>query len=72
MRSVAFQLQIESRFNMADIGVLPPAELAKIAKEELDEVPERQEADIKAIKDWMAKQPHLNGHARNGECALLR
>lgn len=35
-------------------------ELQKIAKEELNEVPERIEEDIKHIKDWLSKQPHLN------------
>lgn len=34
-------------------------ELAKKAKEELNEVPERMADDVKTIKEWIAKQPHL-------------
>lgn len=35
-------------------------ELAKKAKDELFEDPKRTSQDIQAIKDWIAKQPHLN------------
>ncbi|XP_077291627.1 retinol-binding protein pinta-like [Arctopsyche grandis] len=35
-------------------------ELAKIAREELNEDPNRIEQDLQALKDWLAKQPHLN------------
>ncbi|XP_059608767.1 alpha-tocopherol transfer protein-like [Phlebotomus argentipes] len=34
-------------------------ELAKLAKEELNEVPERISEDLEALKEWIRKQPHL-------------
>ncbi|KAK7861949.1 hypothetical protein R5R35_006319 [Gryllus longicercus] len=43
---------------MAKVRPLPPA-LAEAAKRELFEVPERLEADLQHLKDWLAKQPHL-------------
>ena len=42
----------------------PIAELCLI--ENLNEDPDRRDADIKAIKDWMKKQPHLKD-GRNGK-----
>lgn len=38
---------------------LPP-ELAEKAKNELFEDPIRVPQDLKAIKEWIVKQPHLN------------
>lgn len=35
-------------------------ELIKIAKNELNEVPERIPEDIKALRAWIDTQPHLN------------
>ena len=34
-------------------------ELAQKAKEELNEVPERLAEDVKVLREWVAKQPHL-------------
>lgn len=34
-------------------------ELAKKAQEELNEVPERLAEDVKVLREWVAKQPHL-------------
>ena len=34
-------------------------ELEKLAKEKINEDIGRQKDDIRAIKDWMKKQPHL-------------
>uniref|UniRef100_A0A1B0DFH3 CRAL-TRIO domain-containing protein n=1 Tax=Phlebotomus papatasi TaxID=29031 RepID=A0A1B0DFH3_PHLPP len=34
-------------------------ELAKVAREELNEVPERISDDLEALKEWIRKQPHL-------------
>lgn len=36
------------------------ADLAKIAKKEINEVPERIPADIKSLRAWLDTQPHLN------------
>lgn len=35
-------------------------ELAKIAKDELNEIPDRISNDIEAIREWLTMQPHLN------------
>ena len=43
------------------------AELDTFAKEKLNEDPARRKNDIKAIKDWMSKQPHLKENCRNGK-----
>lgn len=40
-------------------------ELAKIAREELNEDPKRIEQDLQALKDWLAKQRHLNARTGN-------
>lgn len=45
------------------IRELPPA-LAEKARVELNEDPSRLQNDLQAIKDWLAKQPHIN--ARTG------
>ena len=42
-------------------------DLEKYARENLNEDPKRTEKDIKAIKDWVKKQPHLNKNIRTGE-----
>lgn len=36
------------------------AELSRIAKTELNELPERISEDIKALRTWINTQPHLN------------
>ena len=46
-------------------------ELEKIAKETLNEDPNRREADIRSIKDWMSKQPHLKDHGRKGNISYF-
>ena len=46
-------------------------ELEKIAKEKLNEDPNRREADIRSIKDWMSKQPHLKDHGRKGNTSYF-
>lgn len=42
---------------------LPP-DLAKIAKEELNEKPAQTINDVQHLKEWISKQPHLK--ARTG------
>lgn len=37
-------------------------ELAKIAKNELNEVPERIPEDVKALRIWLETQPHLTSN----------
>jgi len=48
------------------LNVIPEAELAKIAKEQLNEDPKRVKADLKALRDWIAKQPHLAKTTKTG------
>ena len=49
-----------------EVGVLSNAELAKIAKDEVNEEPERLAEDLQAVKDWLEKQPHLQ-NVRKGK-----
>lgn len=42
-----------------------PSELAKQAEAELNEVPSRVAEDLKTLREWIVKQPHLT--ARTGE-----
>lgn len=47
-----------------------PEELAKIAKDELNENPERVSEDLMYVKDWIEQQPHLR--ARKGKFCFKR
>nr|ATY51906.1 CTD8 [Heliconius melpomene] len=50
-----------------------PKELAKIAKNELNENPKQTEADLKNLKEWILKQPHLKARTEDQWLvALLR
>ncbi len=51
---------------MNKIGKLSDESLEKIARDELNEDPVRRDADLKAIKEWIKKQPHLNGSVCTG------
>jgi len=46
------------------IRALSP-DLEAVTRQELNEDPERLEQDLKHIRDWLAKQPHLT--ARKGK-----
>ena len=50
----------------SNVGVISDEELKKIAKDELGEDPKRVKNDIKAIQEWIKKQPHLNKNIRTG------
>ena len=42
-----------------EVGVLSEAELAALAKTEINEEADRVASDVQAVKDWLDKQPHL-------------
>lgn len=46
---------------------LPP-DLAKIAKDELNEKPNLTNNDVQHLKEWISKQPHLR--ARTGKLGI--
>ncbi|KAL5289176.1 hypothetical protein ACFFRR_009390 [Megaselia abdita] len=45
------------------------SKLQKIAEQELNEVPSRVESDVKVLREWIEKQPHLN--ARTSDQFLI-
>jgi hypothetical protein len=50
--------------NAAMVNIRPlNAALAKVAKDELNETPERIEQDLAAIRDWLVHTPHLNSRS---------
>ena len=51
-------------------GVLPPDQVAKLAKKDLNEDPSRRDRDVKAIQEWLKKQPHLDGNVRSGRQSI--
>ena len=51
---------------LGDFGAWSKEDLEAYAKEHLNEDPKRTPNDIKAIKDWIKKQPHLNKNVRTG------
>ena len=53
-----------------EVGVLSNAELAKIAKDEVNEEPDRLAEDLQAVKDWLEKQPHLQ-NVRKGKSTVF-
>ncbi len=50
-----------------NIGKISDDELDKRAKENLNEDPRNVKNDVKAIKEWMSKQPHLKDNGRNDD-----
>lgn len=49
---------------MSDIRSLP-IELAKVAQDESNEVPERVQSDIEMIKNWINQTPHLKSRTND-------
>ena len=47
--------------------VFSPSELADLARTELNEDPSMVKKDLKAIKEWIKKQPHLAKTAQQGK-----
>ncbi len=47
-------------------------ELTRMAKEELNEDPKRVDKDIKAIREWIKKQPHLAKSAKQGATSTTK
>ncbi len=47
--------------------VFSEAELVELARKELNEDPARTPKDIKALKEWIKKQPHLAKTAKQGK-----
>lgn len=47
---------------MLNIRPLPSA-LAEIAKNELNEDPDRIEGDLKSLRDWLQKSPHIKARS---------
>ena len=41
-------------------------DLEKYAREHINEDPARLKKDVKAIQEWIKKQPHLNKNVRSG------
>ena len=51
--------------------VLEKEEIRRLAKEKLNEIPERREQDIHAIRKWIKQQPHLKKHGKTGKQYFL-
>ena len=52
---------------IGECGAWSKEDLEKYAREHLKEDPKRTANDIKAIKEWIKKQPHLNKNVRTGK-----
>ena len=46
--------------------VLENSEIERLAKDTLNEIPERRQEDIKAIRKWIQQQPHLKKYGKTG------
>ena len=47
--------------------VLQKDEIDRLARENLNEIPERREDDVNAIKKWIEQQPHLKKYGKTGD-----
>lgn len=52
-----------------EVGVISAEKLATLAKSEVNEDTQRLASDIEAVKEWLAKQPHLQ-NVRKGKKKL--
>jgi len=46
--------------------VLEKGDIERLAKDTLNEIPERRQEDIKAIRKWIQQQPHLKKNGKTG------
>ena len=49
------------------VGRLSEEQIGKLARKELNEDASRKERDIKAIQEWICKQPHLADNICSGD-----
>lgn len=47
--------------------VMDEKELQVLAEQVLNEIPSKRNDDVRAIQDWIRKQPHLREYGRSGE-----
>ncbi len=52
---------------MSKLNVVDRSELEIRASKELNENQKTRDQDLKHLRDWIAKQPHLGKHIRQGQ-----
>ena len=51
--------------------IFTPQDLEEMAKKEINEDPQTRQSDIKTIKEWIKKQPHLDKYIRQDDDWIL-